>query len=158
MTTPHQPDTEREAFEVALRARGYHYFDGKLMGHPGDQVWEFMSAGTEHAWQGWQASRTAAQAQIAELTADRDEALNSRNAAIELSNCRLDLVRKAEAELAEARATVARLREAGAAMANTMFNLAQRETMSIRDRALFKCMQVDWDAALSATAKPQEGA
>ena len=61
---------ERKLFEKTLRARGYCYFDGKLMGLSGDQVWEYMSAGTEHAWKGWQASRTDAESAL-KLQADR---------------------------------------------------------------------------------------
>ena len=51
--------TMRAEFEQALRTRDYHYFDGKLVGRVGDQVWEYTSAGTEHAWQGWQAAAAA---------------------------------------------------------------------------------------------------
>ena len=52
--------TERKLFEKSLRAREYHYFDGKLMGPEGGKVWEYLSAGTQHAWQGWQAARDLA--------------------------------------------------------------------------------------------------
>lgn len=65
-------EAERELFECQLRKRGYHYFDGKMMGHPQTAVWEFMSAGTEHAWQGWLAARSApAVAEKVPLTEER---------------------------------------------------------------------------------------
>lgn len=168
MTAPHQPDTEREAFEAWVEREGI----------PGS-----ISA----MWVGFKAARTAAQAQIARLEAERDErerkwkALLAQEHALSDSYVRVRLIVDAmnppdltdastlfayveqaaanmRIELAEARATVARMRDA--LKEERRVRLLGREPdvhwESMRD--IRRACYAETDAALSATAKPQEGA
>jgi len=50
---------ERQAFEVAMKRLGY-YFYGSHFGTVGAEEWRYSSAGTQHAWRGWQARATLA--------------------------------------------------------------------------------------------------
>lgn len=47
----------RAPFEAAMRYRRYTYFDGSWCGPEGAAEWVYKSAGTQHAWIGWQAAR-----------------------------------------------------------------------------------------------------
>ena len=60
-------DDERKLFKKELRRHEYHYFDGKIMGPPEAHEWEFMSAGTQHAWKGWQAARSLDKTSLQEI-------------------------------------------------------------------------------------------
>src|ERR1700747_715768 len=62
--------------------------------------------------------------------------------------CELDVPTAREAD-----APSEELLRIGGLMANTMFNLAQRESLPIRERASFKDMQIAWDAARRAAPR-----
>lgn len=95
--------------------------------------------GRDVAWEAWRAATTAAQAKIAALEAELHEQARQNGMGSER-----------EARLM---ARVAALRNAGAPMANTMFNLAQRDHWPAFERESFKAMQVAWDSAASAAGE-----
>lgn len=83
--------------------------------------------------------RDAALAEVALLREERDEARSGRDAA--------------RANMRDGVAREQALREAGAPMANMMFNLTQHEGRKLTGEwcAAFKAMQVKWDAATNQT-------
>lgn len=168
--TPHQPDTEREAFccehsfkaakDEAWRTRPLRecrcdHCEYCLKCLPA----EFRAGGFWDA--GYQPGLTAAKAQIARLEAERDEWHDRATEA----QAERDAARD---ELAEARATVARMRAEG--LDARRYQWLRSECQ--KDDGLTIAKVGPWglepwsgddpdsaiDAALSATAKPQEGA
>lgn len=57
------------------------------------------------------------------------------------------------AERDAALACIVRMRQAGAAMANALFNMSQRGEMTADIRLEFKDMQIAWDAAIAKDSK-----
>lgn len=91
-----------------------------------------------------------AQARIAELEAQLDEALAGNVVPSSIWMRQMELNREAEARTEAAEALLKRLKTVGGAMANACYNISQKTDVSPSDRRDLHFAQLEWDAAARA--------